>query len=150
MATRRPAAGGRIPGKVLGYTLGGERIMDMAAMRAYAEHVAARIASAADDAQELRTWDMLNNLRLTHLGYTGIRCRQCWLLQAHCVCGSLPPALPAIPAFADASTGASRLLRNRLKVTLLMHPSEVSVVTVAAWGVAVAASEAACRRCMPE
>lgn len=70
-------------------------------------------------------WALSTLLRRRLVALSNTACPRCWLLGMHCCCRSLPP--PIMPPFADAATGSCTLLRNNMKVTLVMNSREVCV-----------------------
>ena len=106
-----------------GFTLEGAPLWTRADIKAYASTVGNELGSGRERAELRSKWFQHTLIRRRLVALSNGACRHCWLLGSFCVCRSLPKAIS--PPFADAATGSCKLLRNRMKVTLVMNLREV-------------------------
>ena len=92
-------------------------------VQAYIAGIREKYATLAEQNRAIGAWNAVKEIRFKLVGMNGSKCAACWLLHEYCACPSLPTRIS--PALCDASTGSCLLLRNRLKITLVMHTHEV-------------------------
>ncbi len=112
--------------RMASFTLDGVYLATHAETAAYLTTLKESCPVKSEQHKLLRVWDLNSLIRRKLRALDGSVCAGCWLLTRHCLCASLPSSIPS--ALCDAS-GSCLLLKNRLKVTLVMHKDEVKLFT---------------------
>lgn len=108
----------------LAFTLEGVPLLTTPEVNAYVAKLNATTKDKIDRGRVMGAWSAQSMIRRRLTDFAGgTLCQHCWLSQIYCVCRSLPPVLG--PAYAGSS-GECTLLKNRMRVSVVLHPKEVS------------------------